>query len=224
MDTEIQNSILKTGTLTMGLVCKDGLVIAADRRQSFGAQGGGVSYLAGKAKKVIDVNDRIIVTTAGNASDSRKFSAYLSAEIKLIELRTRARISIKKAASLLSNMLYHSIRQPSMIPSIAHFLLAGYDEEGVHLYDAMPDGYLEEIKDYVASGSGIMQAHPILDSEYKPNMSTKDGIDLVVKCIKASLGREPSVGDGLDVYIVKGGEIKEVLSKEFISELRDKSL
>jgi len=220
MDSEIKKSILKTGTLTLGLVCKDGIVIAADKRQSYGTPDGGVSYLAGKAKKIIEVNDRIIVTTAGNASDTRKLASILSAELRLMELRSKSEPSIKKAASLLATILYNVIRQPSMVPGIAHFLLSGYDGEGTHLYNAMPDGYLEEIEDYVASGSGIRQAHPILDSEYKKDLTTKDGIELAIKCIKASLGREPGVGDGINVYVVKKGEIKEVLSKEFATEMQ----
>jgi proteasome beta subunit len=223
MDNELKKSILKTGTLTLGLVCKDGIVIAADRRQSYGTPDGGVSYLAGKAKKIIEVNDKIIVTTAGNASDTRKFASILRAELKLGELRSKSEASIKKAANLLSTILYNVIRQPSMIPGIAHFLLAGYDDEGIHLYNAMPDGYLEEIDDYVASGSGIRQAHPILDSEYKKEITTKEGIDLVIKCIRASLGREPGVGDGINVYVVKKGKIEEVLSKEFSTDIKEKS-
>jgi proteasome beta subunit len=102
-------------------------------------------------------------------------------------------------------------------------LLAGYDNSGEHLYDLTPDGVIHEIEDYSATGAGFMQAHPILDSEYRKDMSTKEGIDLAVKCIKTSLGREPSVGDGLDVYVVKDGEVKEVMNKEIHSELKDKS-
>ena len=219
-DNEIKKSILKTGTLTLGLVCKDGIVIAADKRQSYGTPDGGVSYLAGKAKKIIEINDRIIVTTAGNASDARKFASILSAELRLIELRSKSEPSIKKAASLLATILYNIIRQPSMVPGIAHFLLAGYDSEGISLYNAMPDGYLEEIEDYVASGSGLRQAHPILDSEYKKDLTTKDGIELAIKCIKAALGREPGVGDGINIYVVKKGDIKEVLSREFSTEMQ----
>ncbi len=223
MEAELKNSILKTGTLTIGIICKDGIVIAADRRVSYGAEGRGVSYLAGKHKKIFDINDRIIVTTAGVVSDSRKFISFLKAELKLLELRSKEKPSIKKASNLLGNILYNSIRQPSMIPSIAHFLLAGYDGSGTHLYDLTPDGVVYEVEDYSATGAGIVQAHPILDSEYKKEITTKDGVDLALKCIKASSGREPSVGDGIDVYIVKDGEIKEALSKEIYHEFKDKS-
>ncbi len=222
MDDEVKKTVTKTGTLTLGIVCKDGIVVAADRRQSFGTSDNqGVSYFAAKTKKIIEVNDEIIVTTAGVASDTRKFANVLRAELRLLELRKKSKPSIKQAASLLSNVLYNNIRQPSMIPSIAHFVLSGYDLEGIHLYDVLPDGYLNHIEDYVASGSGFKQAHPILDSEYKKDMSIKEGTDLAVKCINAALKREPSVGDGIDVYVVKKGEIKEVLTKEIVPEMKE---
>ena len=36
MDAELKNSILKTGTTILGIVCKDGIVMAADRQTSAG--------------------------------------------------------------------------------------------------------------------------------------------------------------------------------------------
>jgi len=36
MDQELKDSILKTGTTILGIVCKDGVVIASDRRVSMG--------------------------------------------------------------------------------------------------------------------------------------------------------------------------------------------
>ncbi|MBM3231880.1 hypothetical protein FJZ21_00680 [Candidatus Pacearchaeota archaeon] len=216
MNEDISKHVLKTGTLTIGIVCKDGIVVAADRRQSYGAQGGGVSYLAGAAKKVLELTDRMIATTAGTASDTRKVLDILRAEFKLKELRTREKISIPEAANFLSNMVYGNIRQPSMIPSITHFILSGYDDKGLYLYDISPDGYIQESDTYVATGSGIAQAHPILDMDYRKNMSTDEAIAMVTKCIRAATAREPSVGAGMDIYVVKKGEIKQVADKEAI--------
>jgi len=36
MDSELKNSILKSGTTILGIVCKDGVVMAADRQSSAG--------------------------------------------------------------------------------------------------------------------------------------------------------------------------------------------
>ncbi len=216
MNEEIAKHVLKTGTLTIGIVCKDGIVVAADRRMSYGGHGGGVAYLAGTAKKIVEINNRIIATIAGTASDAIKVLEIIRAEFRLKELKTREKISLPEAANFMANMVFNNIRTPSMIPSIAHFLVAGYDEQGTHLYDVSPDGFIQKISDCTASGSGIMQAHPILDSEYKKDMTLQEGIAMAVKCIKASMGREPSVGAGIDIYTVKDGAVKQVLDQEAI--------
>jgi len=222
MNEEISKHVLKTGTLTIGIVCKDGIVVGADRRMSYGAQGGGVSYLAGTAKKVREVTDRMIATTAGTASDTIKVLDILKAEFKLKELRTREKISVPEAANFLANMVYGNIRTPSMIPSITHFILSGYDDKGLYLYDISPDGLIQQSDTYAATGSGVMQAHPILDSEFKKNMTIDEGIAMVTKCIKAGTAREPSVGAGMDIYVIKKGELKQVVDKEAVVSFETK--
>jgi len=222
MNEEISKHVLKTGTLTIGIVCRDGIVVGADRRQSYGAQGGGVSYLAGSAKKIVEVTDRMIATTAGTASDTRKVLEILRAEFKLKELRTREKITVPEAANFLANMVYGNIRTPSMIPSITHFILSGYDEKGLYLYDISPDGYIQQSDTYVATGSGIAQAHPILDSDYKKGMTTEEGIAMITKCIKAATAREPSVGAGIDIYVIKKGEMKQTIDKEAVTSFEIK--
>jgi proteasome beta subunit len=223
MNEEISKTVLKTGTLTVGIVCKDGIVIAADKRGSYGASGGGVAYVAGTVKKIQELNERMITTMAGTVSDAKKVLDVLKAEIRLQELKTKTSLSVAESASLLANLSYQGIRTPSMIPQMAHFLLAGYDEKGLSLFDISPDGYLENPETYTATGSGIMQAHPILDTEYKKGISIEDGIKLAVKCIKAAIGRDPAVGNGVDVYIVKKGEIKQVLAQEVSYDLKNRS-
>ncbi len=216
MDEEISKHVLKTGTLTIGIVCKDGIVIAADRRQSY-ASGNGVAYLAGKAKKIVEVTNRMVATTAGTASDTRRILDIITAEFRLKELRTKEKVTVPEAASYLANLVYGNIRTPSMIPSIAHFLLGGYDDNGIYLFDIAPDGYIQQADTYTASGGGIMQAHPILDSEYKKGMSLEEGAALATKCIRASMGRDPSVGAGIDIYTIKKGDLKQVVDKEAIT-------
>ncbi len=220
MNNEIQDSVLKTGTLTIGIVCKDGVVIGADRKVSLGG-GGGVSYIARSAKKVIELNERIVLTMAGTVSDALKTISILKAELRLKELRTKRKVSVNEAASLASNMLFQNIRTPSMIPSIAHFMAAGYDETGLHIFDISPDGYLKEVQDYAATGSGMVQADPILDSEYSKGMSIEDGIKLAVKCIRASMARDPGVGEGIDLYVIRKGKVEQVVDKKFVYEEKD---
>jgi proteasome beta subunit len=224
MDSELSKNldkhVLKTGTLTVGIVCKDGIVLAADNRQSY-ARGDAVFYIAGRAEKVNPINERIIVTTAGGAADSRRVIKLIRAEIRLKELKSKKRMSMKSVATLMSNILFQNIRQPSMIPSIAHFLVAGYDESGVSLYDASPDGYLQKIETYQATGAPF-ESLGIFDVEYNKNMALKEGIELAKKVFIATQGRQPGVGDGFDIYTIKEGEIKKVSAQKVVQEMKDK--
>jgi proteasome beta subunit len=221
MDEELKKHVLKTGTTTVGIVCKDGIVLAADRRASYGGEGG-VAYIAGDHEKVHKVNEEIIVTTAGVASDTRKVIKLTRAELKLKDLRTKSKTSVKEAANLFSTIVYQNIRQFSPIMAITHFLLAGYDSGGFSLYDVSPDGFLEEINNYQATGSGMMQAHPILDAEYTEGMSLEDGIKLAKKCINASRKRDPASGEGIDVYTITKKEIKQVIKQVIVPEFKDR--
>jgi proteasome beta subunit len=221
MDDEIKKHVLKTGTLTVGIVCSDGIVFAADNRQTY-ASGGGVAYIAGRdAEKVQEINERVLVTTAGGASDSRRVIKLVQAEVRLKELKTKTKMSVKQIASLMSNMLFQNIRQPSMIPSIAHFLITGYDEDGVSLYDATPDGYLQKIEDYQSTGAPF-ESLGIFDVEYRKDITLKEGIVLAKKVFQATKGRQPGVGDGFDIYTVTEGEIKKASSQKVSDTMEDK--
>jgi proteasome beta subunit len=215
MDEDLKKHVIKTGTTTIGVVCKDGIVIAADKRGTYGGDGG-VSYIAGSnQEKVQEVTPNIIVTTAGGASDTRRVIQLVKAELKLKELKSRCKPTIKQAANLFSSIAFQNIRKPSMIVAITHFLLAGFDDSGFYLYDISPDGYLQELDDYAATGSGMVHTNPILDSEYKKDITMEEGIKLARKCINASLKRDPASGDGIDIYTVTKDTIQQVVKEKF---------
>jgi len=75
MDAELKNSILKTGTTILGIVCKDGVVMAADRQVT-----AGTVIHSKNTQKVYPVNDYIIFAGAGNASDAQRFSKLIASE------------------------------------------------------------------------------------------------------------------------------------------------
>lgn len=219
--SEIKKHVRKTGTTTVGIVCKDGVILAADRRGTYGGEGG-VSYVAEKDDhKVEKVNDQIVVTTAGVASDLQKVIRVVRAELRLQELKTKHKPSIKEAANLFSTIVYQNIRQFSVIPGITHFLLAGFDESGAHLYEIAADGFLKETKKYAATGSGMINCNPILDTEYKPDITIKEGTELATKCVLASMGRDPATGEGLDLAIITKDQIKQEVSKKIETKLVD---
>lgn len=200
---------LKTGTTTVGIACKDGIVLAADKRATAGSL-----IVDKRAEKVHVLNEDFAVTIAGSVSDAQLIIKLMRAELKLKEVRTNKHTSAKEAANLLGGILYGNLRRMSMYPGIAHFLMGGKDREGVHLYDLFPDGSVTKVRDFVSSGSGSVFAYGVLEVQYKPDITIADGIKLAVKAVNTALQRDTYSGNGLDVVVVTDKEIKRVIQKE----------
>jgi proteasome beta subunit len=200
---------MKKGTSTVGLVCKDGIILAADRRAT-----AGTLIVDKRAKKVHKLNDDSAVTIAGTVSDAQLIIKLLKAEMRLKIFRTDKKISMKETANLLAGILYSGIRKMSMFPAIAHFLLGGHDKQGLHLYDLYPDGSVSKVRDYVSSGSGSVIAYGVLESQWKKGLSIEEGLVLVVKALNAALQRDSASGNGIDVIKITTRGVERIFEQD----------
>ena len=201
-------NVTKTGTCTVGIVCKDGIVLAADQRIS-----GGEGLIIGKIKKVIKLNDNVVITTAGNVSDIQFVVRLAKAELGLKRIKSKTIPSVKEAANLFASLCYENIRKFSTVVGISHFIMGGKDSQGFSLLDITPDGSVVEEKKFATSGAyGSIIGLGLLDNEWKPNMSIEEGKKLAIKVISTAVKRDATVGEGIDIVVIdKNGanEIKE---------------
>jgi len=219
MDEEIKNSILKTGTSILGIVCKDGIIMAADRQVTAG------NLVVGKNfRKANQINDYLVVSWTGGVSDAQLLSRVIVAELRLKELRSKQRPSVKDAASLISMMSYRSIRQFSAIPSIVGTLIAGVNEDGTtELYSIEPAGSIVKVEDYDANfGSGMPYILGLLERQYKKDTSVKEGVNLALEALKSSTQRDVGSGYGIDVFTITKDGIKQVVEQTIESVYKDK--
>lgn len=209
-----EEEFIKTGTTTVGIVCKDGVILAADRRATAG-------YLVAskKIKKILRISDDIAVTTAGTVSDVQLLTKLISAELKLKNIRSGRMNTVKEAANLLASIVYSNIRKFSVIPGISHFVMGGRDLEGHYIYDIGADGSISDVDDFVSSGSGSVFAYGVLETLYKPNMSIEEGIKLGVKAINAAIQRDIASGNGINVVTITNQGVKDVLEQELNTRL-----
>lgn len=208
METIDKKDIMKTGTTTVGIVCKDGIVLAADKRATAG------NLIAdGKTEKIHNVSDDIAVTMAGTASDGQMLVRLARAEVRLKKIRTCQNVSVKEAANLMARMVYNNIRKMSMIPGISHFVMGGRDNTGYYLYDIFPDGTISPCEKYISSGSGSVMAYGVLETLYNPEMTVEEGVELARKCVKAAVSRDTASGNGFDVVTITNKGAKKIISE-----------
>jgi proteasome beta subunit len=219
MDSELKNSILKTGTSLVGIVCKEGVVLAADRKMTLGGQ-----IIAHKNfPKIYKVNDYLLVSIAGQVSDAQMALKIIAAQLKLKELKSKKRPTIREAASFISSFYFHNIRQPAMIPAIVASLVAGINEDGTaELYNISPDGAIKDIENYDADGSGMMFIWGLLERQYKKDLTIKEGVNLAVESIKSSSERDVASGSGIDVYTLTKEGINHVIDQQIFPDFRNR--
>lgn len=211
MDNELKNQILKSGTTIVGIVCKDGVVLASDRQSTAGN-----IVMDKESEKIIPVNNYLAIASTGLISDIQRAVKYTAAELKIKELRTKCRPSVKQGANLLANIIYQSIRQPTMLQFMVGSIVGGFNEDGTcELYSIDPSGAIKQIKDYDANfGSGMPFVLGLLERQYKKGISVAEGIKLAVETIKSSTQRDTGSGFGIDVYSITKDGIKKVVSQE----------
>src|SRR2546428_1857140 len=91
---------VESGTTTLGLVCKDGVVIAADRRATAG------TLIAHKrTKKVYRLDDNIGLTTAGLVGDLQGLARYIPPEVELYKLKRGIAMPVQACAPPTANIL-----------------------------------------------------------------------------------------------------------------------
>jgi proteasome beta subunit len=191
-DSFQQGMQIPLGATTLGLVCKDGVVLASERRVAWG------TFVLSKAgKKVFKIADKIGVACAGLISDMQVIAHTMEAQAALYALDMRKQMSVKAAGKLLSNILF----QRRFAPLFSQTIIAGVDDNGPRMFILDPLGSLIEDK-YAAIGSGAQIAVGVLETDYKDSITVEQGKEIVVKAIKSAAERDAGSGNGIDILAI----------------------
>ena len=194
----------KKGTTTLGLVCKNGVVMATDKRATMG-------HLIGhkNTKKLFKISDSMGLTIAGLVGDAQMLSRWLSAEVSLFELKRDQDMSIKAASILLSNIMNGRKHMPFWV----QLLVGGVDRDGGHIYSidaaggAIPDNFN-------TTGSGSPFVYGVLEDHFKENMSLEEGTMLAVRAMTAAMKRDAASGDGISLCTIDSNGYRDFKEDE----------
>jgi proteasome beta subunit len=189
-----KQNIIKTGTTTVGLICKDAVILGTDRRASM------AYFVASKtAKKLHKIQNHLYMTIAGGVADAQYLIDIIKAETTIYQLEKERPIPVKSAARILSNVLYKN----KLFPYQVGLILGGItEEEGAILLDIGTYGSILP-DDYIAVGSGTPFAIGVLEANYKKNLLPEEGKNICINAVKSALIRDMASGNGIDIAIIK---------------------
>jgi len=187
------------GATTIGLTFKDGVILASEKRVSYG-----YLIVSKTGKKVFKITDHIGAACAGLVSDMQVLIREVEAYGNLFKLDVGRTISVRSAAKLMSNLLFNR----RLAPLITQTIVGGIDSEGASLYSLDPLGSVLPDK-YSVVGSGTEIAMGVVEEGYEDNMNLQEAKELVTRAMKSAISRDIMSGDGIDFLIITKQGIQE---------------
>ncbi len=198
------SQLVLKGTTTIGVVCKDGVILASDTRVTMGF------YVAHKfGKKVYKIDNHLGMTIAGTVADAQRVVDILTANAQLYKINLNRPMPVNSAARLTANLLFSA----RYVPLATQVLIGGIDETGPHVFNLDPFGSLTEEK-FVSTGSGSPIAYGVLEDKYREDMSVKELLPTIVKAVNAAMKRDIASGNSYNVIVINNTGYRELTNEE----------
>ncbi|KAK6221048.1 proteasome core particle subunit beta 2 [Pestalotiopsis sp. IQ-011] len=185
-----------TGTTIVG--CRfasekdgEGVVIAADTRATSGP------IVADKnCEKLHYIAPQIWCAGAGTAADTEFTTAIISSNLELHSLSTGRKPRVVTCMTMLKQHLFKYQGHVG-----AYLVVAGVDPTGAHLFTVHAHGSTDKLP-YVTMGSGSLAAMAMFETQWKPELSKEEAMELCSQAIQAGIFNDLGSGSNVDVAVI----------------------
>lgn len=174
---------VKLGSATVGLKNKTHAVLIALKRAS--------SELSAHQKKIIPIDGHIGITIAGLTADARILSRYMRTECLNYKYSHNDQLPVSRLITTLGNKMQVCTQRYDRRPYGVGLLVAGYDDQGPHIYQTCPSANYFDCK-AMAVGSRSQSARTYLEKHLDvfPGCDLEDLIKHGLRALRDTLPNE----------------------------------
>lgn len=210
LQVEYAKKTVKQGTLAIGIVCKDGVVLVADKRVL------DKLIVPRSIEKTFQVDQHIAAAASGIMSDGR----ILIERAQLIAQQHRVTydepVELHTLVKEICNLKQSYTQYAGARPFGVSIIFAGINSEP-RLFLTDPTGIHFEYK-ATAIGESEDEVKEILAQEYNENITVEEGVKLAISVLKRVLKKDFNI-DRLDGSYIRTSDKKyHKLTKDFIKK------
>ncbi len=166
----------KRGTTSVGVKCKDGIVLAVDKRVT--------SKLVepDSVEKIYQIDEHICAATCGLVADARVLVDRARVEAQMNKITYSEPIDIRILVKKICDFKQLYTQHGGVRPFGVALLLAGITDSP-RLFETDPSGALIEYK-ATAIGTGRNAVMELFEEKYREDISLKDGTDLALEALQ----------------------------------------
>ncbi len=201
---------VKRGTLAIGIICSDGVIIAVEENPR-------ALQVADVTQKIFQVDYHIGVAAAGYIPDARvqvDNARFFSQSSKLTYDEP---VEVETVAKHLADQCHQFTQYSGVRPYGVALIIAGVDQKGGSIYVTDPSGtYVSYAA--VAIGAGSEEVTDFLEKNYKPEMSLEDGAALAAAAINLKSEKKDGAKHVKMSWVKKDKKILEKVSESEIEK------
>ncbi|KAG2479460.1 MAG: Proteasome subunit alpha [Nitrosopumilales archaeon] len=201
---------VKRGTLAIGIICSDGVIIAVEENPR-------ALQVADVTQKIFQVDYHIGVAAAGYIPDARvqvDNARFFSQSSKLTYDEP---VEVETVAKHLADQCHQFTQYSGVRPYGVALIIAGVDQKGGGIYVTDPSGtYVSYAA--VAIGAGSEEVTDFMEKNYKPEMSLEDGAALATAAINLKSEKKDGVKHVKMSWVKKDKKILEKVSESEIEK------
>jgi proteasome alpha subunit len=198
LQVEYAKEAVKQGSTAIGLVCKDGVLLVADKRIV------DKLIVSDTVEKIFQVDDHIGATATGFVMDGRVLIERAQVLVQQHRVTHGVPMDTASLVKEICDVKQFYTQYAGARPFGVSILFAGIDDEPM-LYVTDPTGIFFEYR-ATAIGEAESEVKSILNKEYKDSMTVEEGLKLAVSALKRVLGKDFDMRRIDGAYIMNDGK------------------
>ncbi|HLC74377.1 MAG TPA: archaeal proteasome endopeptidase complex subunit alpha [Candidatus Nanoarchaeia archaeon] len=217
LQVEYAKKTVRQGSTAIGVQCKDGVVLVADKRIV------GKLVVPDSVDKVFQIDDHIAATAAGIISDARVLVERAQIKAQQHHVTYDTGIDVLSVVKDMSDLCQFTTQSAGLRPFGVSLLVGGVDEDREpKLFMTDPTGIFFRYRAAVI-GEGEIDIEKVLQAKYRQNMNVEEGVMLAVKALADFVGAELST-DRLEIVIISvNGKRYERLTSDKLRDILAKA-
>ncbi len=193
---EYAREAVKRGTTTVGLKFKDGVVLIVDKRIAS-------RLMEPKSiEKIFKIDEHIGCATSGLVADARVLVDQARVTAQISKITYDEKISVEMLVKRICDYKQNYTQYGGVRPFGTALLVAGVDDQGMHLFETDPSGALVSYK-AGSIGAGRNVVMEVFEEQYQEGMEMDDAIVLGLKALKKATEEEKLNPKSVEIGVVR---------------------
>jgi proteasome alpha subunit len=201
LQVEYAEKTIRLGSTSVGIVCKDAVVIVSDRRKRDSL------VIEESANKINEIDEHIICVSAGISSDARVLIDKARVLAQQHRITYDSEPSTESIVRDIADVKQQFTQYGGARPFAVSMMFAGFNGEPVLYTTEVAGNYLKFRANVI--GEDDEKIRGILRNKYKEGLSVKEGLKLVLDVFRETFEDKFNI-ERFDVGILRKGKIEKL--------------